>query len=153
MEAYWKEWTNLQRKQTWRWETLTEWDKVADEAKEKGEEIHFGYLFGIMVEKGSEYPEGDARRYFKYRVVFQGNNVKDQNWDVALFNEMQSTPATLEASKIADIYSCFPGHGVQARDVEQAYLQAELGGPPVYIMLPRELWTPEMHSMKGLVVR
>ena len=80
-------------------------DKVANEAKENGEENHFGYLFGIMVEKGSEYPEGDPRRYFKYRVVFQGNNVKDQTWDVALFNEMQSTPATLEASKIADIYS------------------------------------------------
>ena len=122
MEAYWKEWINLDKKQTWHWETLTEWDTVADQARESGEEIHFGYLFGIMVERGSEYPEGDARWHFKYRVVFQGNNVRDQNWDVALFNEMQSTPATLEASKIADIYSCFPGHDVQARDVEQAYL-------------------------------
>ena len=89
MEADWKEWTNLEKKQTWRGETLTEWDKVADEARMSGEEIDFGYLFGIMVEKESEYPEGDARRYFKYRVVFQGHNVKDQNWDVALFPRPQ----------------------------------------------------------------
>ena len=86
------------------------------------QEVHFGYLFGIMVEKGSEFPEGDPRRYFKYRVVFQGNNVKDQNWDVALFNEMASTPATMEASRIADIYSCFQGCTMEGRDVEQAYL-------------------------------
>ena len=60
------------------------------------------------------YEPGDPRRYFKYRVVFQGNQVKDQNWDVALFNEMASTPATLEASKIADAYSCFPGNCAQS---------------------------------------
>ena len=58
-------------------------------------------MFGIMVEKGSEFPEGDERRYFKYRVVFQGNHVKDQNWEVAMFSETASTPATLEASRIA----------------------------------------------------
>ena len=69
-----------------------------------------------MVEKGAEYPENDPRRYFKYRVVFQGNNVKDQNWAVALFNEMASTPATLESSRMADMYSCLPGNVVQGRD-------------------------------------
>ena len=106
-----------------------------------------------MVEKGAEFPEGDKRRYFKYRVVFQGNNVRDQNWDVALFNEMASTPATLEASRIADIYSCMPDHTMQGRDVEQAYLQADMKGPPVYIMLPKELWTPEMHEMRCPVFR
>ena len=30
MEAYWKEWTNLESKEVWRWETLTEWDTVAE---------------------------------------------------------------------------------------------------------------------------
>ena len=79
--------------------------------------------------------------------------MKDQDWHIALFNEMASTPATLEASRIADIYSCFPDHDVQGRDVEQAYLQAKLAGPPVYIMLPKELWTPEMHQMKCPVFR
>ena len=100
MKAYWKEWSNLENKKVWRWETLVERDDVIKAARDDphGEkEVHFGYLFGIMVEKGTEVPEGDPRRYFKYRVVFQGSNVKDQNWDVALFNEMASTPATMEA--------------------------------------------------------
>ena len=72
--------------------------------------VHFGYLFGFMVEKGAEFPEGDERRRWKYRVVFQGNNVRDQDWKTALFTDMQSTPATLEASRVADINACFPGH-------------------------------------------
>ena len=71
MEAYWKEWKNLESKQVWRWETLVERDQVVKEAKAKppAEQVHFGYLFGIMVEKGSEFPEDELRQYFKYRVV------------------------------------------------------------------------------------
>ena len=59
MEAYWKEWHNLKEKMVWRWETLTEWDTVSKEAQKNDDEIHFGYLFGLMVEKGSEFDKGD----------------------------------------------------------------------------------------------
>ena len=153
MEAYWKEWKNLEKKGTWDWHSLAEWDDVAAAARKSGTEIHFGYLFGIMVEKGSEFEPGDPRRYYKYRVVFQGNNVKDQNWDVALFQELASTPATLEASRCADAYSCFPGHCLSGRDVEQAYLCADLSGPDTYVMLPQDMWTEAMWKMKCPVVK
>ena len=106
-----------------------------------------------MVIKGDEFPEGDPRRRWKYRIVFQGNNVKNQDWQVALFEQMSSAPATLEASRCAEAYSCFPGCSVEGRDVEQAYISADLGGPPTYVQLPKELWTPEMHKMKFPVVR
>lgn len=59
--------------------------KVSAEARAKGEAIRLGFLFGLMVEKGSEFPEGDERHYFKYRIVFRGNDVKDQHWNVAMF--------------------------------------------------------------------
>ena len=68
MEAYWKEWKNLESKQVWRWETVRERSEVIEEAKRLPvgqQEVHFGFLFGIMVEKGSEYPVGDERRYYK----------------------------------------------------------------------------------------
>ena len=64
-----------------KWDTLREWTDVSAEARAKGERIHLGFLFGLMVEKGSEFPEGDERRYSKYRIVFRGNDVKDQNWE------------------------------------------------------------------------
>lgn len=137
MEAYWKECNNLESKEVFQYESLAEWDDASRQARIKGEEIHFGYLFGFMVEKRAEYLEGDPMRKFKYRIVFRGNDVKDQNWDVALFQEMASTPTTLEASRYSDLFSMFEGNSMEGRDVEQAYLQAKLEGPATYIQLPK----------------
>jgi hypothetical protein len=47
----------------------------------------------------------------------------------------------------------FEGHKIESRDVAQAYLQAKMEGPPVYIMLPKELWIPAMHEMRCPVFR
>ena len=38
-------------------------------------------------------------RKFKGRTVFQGNNVKDEAADVALFAELGSSPANMEAGE------------------------------------------------------
>ena len=54
---------------------------VRYEAQKNGMEIHPGKLFGSCVEKGSELPDDDVRKKYKYRVVFQGNRVVDQNLD------------------------------------------------------------------------
>ena len=51
MAAYWLEWENLEKKNVWRWETLTEWDDVAAEARQADKEIHFGYFFGTKGEQ------------------------------------------------------------------------------------------------------
>ena len=58
MSAYWKEWTNLEKKQVWRWDTVIEWDqakayhaKPANHHPQYKGEVHFGFLFGIMVER------------------------------------------------------------------------------------------------------
>ena len=51
------------------WDDAVAWHRE-NPSEEHGSEVHFGYLFGIMVEKGAEFPENDPRRYFKYRVVF-----------------------------------------------------------------------------------
>ena len=127
MKAYWKEWKKLEDKGTWNWNTLSEWSDVVSNAKANPDpvwkdECHFGYLFGIMVEKGAEFPVGDARRYFKYRVVFQGNSVVNRNWKVAIFQDLGSSPAAMEAGKAADCYGCFDGHDCMQADAEQAYV-------------------------------
>ena len=82
-----------------------------------------GRLFGIMVLKGSELPESDPRRKYKHRVVFQGNNVVNQNWEAALFQDLGSSPASMEAGKAADAYGSLPGHDLeQARRRDLAFL-------------------------------
>ena len=40
MEAYWKECSNLEKKEVWDWDSLLEWDVVAAKAKSAG----YGWL-------------------------------------------------------------------------------------------------------------
>ena len=61
----------------------------------------------------------------KYRVVFQGNNVFTQNHEIALFQDIGSQPASMEAGKATDAFGCFEGHELQQADAMQAYIQAE----------------------------
>ena len=103
-----------------------EWQQVADEARKSGVKAHVGRIFGIVVEKHLELPVGHPDRKFKGRLVFQGNDVKDENAHYAIFSEPSSSPATLEASKNVDAYGLFPGHALRKADGEQAYIQGPL---------------------------
>ena len=58
--------------------------------------------------------------------------------NVALFQELSSSPATMQASKAADTYGLFPGHETQQADARQACTQSVLGGTPTWVRLPRE---------------
>ena len=69
-------------------------------------------------------------------VVFQGNHVKDTNAAWAVFQDLSSNLATMEASKVVDAYGLFPGHSVEQADAQQAYTQSELEGIPTWIRLP-----------------
>jgi len=75
--------------------------------------------------------------------LFQGNNVKDESYNPALFEELSSSPATLQAMKCVDAYGAFPGNATQQCDAEQAYIQAKLKGTPTWVRLPKEHWPPE----------
>ena len=63
-----------------------------------------GIVVEPLVQKGSELPDDDVRNTLKYRVVFQGNNVVDQNWEAALFQVFGSSPASTEAGKAVTSY-------------------------------------------------
>jgi len=102
---------------------------------------HLGRIFALCVDKGSERPIGDPGRKFKGRVVFQGNNVRDQNSDAAMFQELGSSPACMEASKAADAYGLFFQHTAEQADAVQAYIQAKLSGPSAtWVLLPQDQW-------------
>ena len=108
-------------------------------------------MFGILVEKGSELLKGHKERK-KGRVVFQGNNVKDQTGDWALFEELSSAPATMEAGKAVDAYGCVDGNICQQADGTSAYTQALLGGVKTWIRLPRDRWPKGWEKYRDPVV-
>ncbi|NBO94154.1 MAG: hypothetical protein EBV06_17865, partial [Planctomycetia bacterium] len=92
------EWDKLRRQGVWDEKRVRPWAEVAAEARRQGHTVHVGRIFEICVEKNSELPLSDPRRKFKGRVVFQGNNVSDENRQAAIFQELSSTPATIEAA-------------------------------------------------------
>ena len=104
-----EEWDRLKKMGTWDEIVVREWRDVAKEARQNDTEVHFGYLLGLCFEKGSELPDGHPDRKFKGRTVFQGDRVVNQNWEVALFQDLGSSPATLEAARSCDAYGCCPG--------------------------------------------
>ena len=92
--------------------------------------------------KHSELPKEDKRRKFKGRGVLLGNQVKNQNFEAALFQDLGNSPASFESSRWADMFGCLPGHNVQLADAIQAYIQASLTGVACWVELPDEAWPP-----------
>ena len=123
----------------WDLPSVRERRDVIKEAKLKGWKVHFARIFPICSEKGSELPKGDPNITFKGRCVAQGNDVKDENSHATIFQELSSSPATLEATKSVDAYGLLEGHSIQQCDAQQAYVQSGLGGVPTWISLPKIL--------------
>ena len=61
-------------------------------------------------------------RKFKGRVVCHGNQVYDQNHNYAIFQDLGSSLATLQAAKVVDFCGCLPDHVIEVVDAEQDYI-------------------------------
>ena len=72
--------------------------------------------------------------------MFQGNNVHDQDSDHALFAELGSSPASMEAAKLLDAFGLRPGFSKAQADVIEAYIQGLFTGLPTWLSLPSSLW-------------
>ena len=69
-----------------------------------------------------------------------GNNVRDQYGAAAIFEELASSPAGLDAGKMADAYGSLPGNKLMSADAQQAYIQALMAGLiPTFVLMPNEL--------------
>ena len=104
-----KEWSGLIDQGVFDLGAVRECDAVAKEAKAKGEEIHMARAHGICVEKHSQLPVGDPKRKFKGRGVLLGNQVKNQSFEAAMFQDLGNSPASFEASRWADFLGCHDG--------------------------------------------
>ncbi|CAE8637047.1 unnamed protein product, partial [Polarella glacialis] len=84
----------------------------------------------------------------KGRIVFLGNNVRDEDGQVALFGDLSSAPVAMEASRMCDAFGLLSGHAIEQADAEQAYIQSPLGGAETYIRLPKELQPDSWKHMR-----
>jgi hypothetical protein len=143
-----KEWNRLREIDTWMESEVEEWDVVKASAKRTNTKIHMGMVFQMCVEKDSETEKPEHLRKWNGRVVFRGNDVVGENWDVAIFQELGSAPATMAAAKVCDLYGLIRDHVVENADATQAYTQSLLGGAKTWVSLPREDWPESWQHMK-----
>jgi hypothetical protein len=143
-----KEWGRLRFIRTWREDQVEEWDVVKARAKRAGLKIHMGVVFQICVEKYSETEKKEWLRTWKGCVVFRGNDVVGENWDVAMFQELGSGPATMVGAKFCDWYGLIRNHTNENADATQAYTQSLLSGAKTWVSLPREEWPESWKHMR-----
>ena len=94
--------------------------KLLAQHRQNNTKYHWGRVFAICVEKGSKLDAADPNRKFKGRVFLQRNNVKDENYDWALFAELVSSPCTMQAGKMSDAIGLLEGNQVEFSNAEAA---------------------------------
>ena len=146
-----KEWQKLVDKSCWLEKKVREFQDVTAEAKRSNKKAHFGCIFEICSQKGSELPPGHPDQKWKGRSVFQGNRVQDEHNDHAIFAELGSSPASMEAAKVIDVFGSQPGYAKQQADARQAYTQALFEGIETWVRLPRNRWPKEWEKYKDPV--
>ena len=115
-----KEWSRLIQQGVLDVASVREKEDVATEARRTGKNVQFGRLHGICVEKSHELEKGHLYRKYKGRVVFLGNQVTNQFYETASFQDLGNSPATMEAARFADCVGCSPNYSVQIADAVQA---------------------------------
>ena len=108
IENEWKGLENSERP-VFDMKSVKNWRTVASDANAKGKTIHMARVFGIMVRKHAENPEIAVT---KYRVVYQGNAVFIQNFEVAFCQDLGSSPVAIEGGHCVVSYGLFNDHVV-----------------------------------------
>ena len=83
---------------------VREWRNARDESRRNRVKVYIGRIFSTCVEKWSELPDGHKDRKFNGRIVFMGNEVRDEYHEYAIFQDLSSSPAALEAAKALDAF-------------------------------------------------
>jgi hypothetical protein len=97
-------------------------------------------------DSGSLKPE--HLRTCKGRVVIRGNDVRDETWDVAMFQELGSVPATMVAGTVCDVCGLRNDPIIEQADATQACAQSLLGGTPARVSLPKGEWPESWKHMR-----
>jgi hypothetical protein len=103
-----KEWKKLEELPAWDLTTVQPRAKVSAKAKREGKKIHFGSLMDMCHQKHSE--QAESMRRYKGRVVFRGDQVKDEDGFYAVFSEQGTSASNMAAAKFLDAIARLPGN-------------------------------------------
>ena len=140
------EWEKLEGMQAWDVSKVKPRAEVQARAKAEDITIHFGHVMALCHLKNAELAELYQR--YKGRIVFRGDDVKDEDGHFAVFSEQGSSAAHMAATKVLDLIARLPHNDGEDADAVGAYTQmflseaAELLGlgvlPETWISLPKD---------------
>ena len=137
-EAIKKEKDGLVDVGTWIQEEIVSKSDVLAWATRTSNVVHFGNLMIILSVKGSELSPDQWR--LKARIVFRGDDIRDQSGMSAVFEELFASSPLLEGLNTAVAFGLLESHGVTTSDAVRAYTQAKLNTKHrTYVLLPPEL--------------
>ena len=104
------------------YETVREYAEIAAEAAAQNRTIHFGELVRLCHVKHGELDA--ALQSYKGRVVFRGDNVKDESSYLAVFSAQGASASHLAAAKFLDALARMPSNDGIDDDATGSYTQA-----------------------------
>merc|ERR1711954_477641 len=128
------EWNAHEQKKTWNVNKVRPKAEVIAEAEKKKVSVHFGRLMDLCHLKHAELSP-ELQKY-KGRVVFRGDQVKDETGYCAVFTEQGASASQMAAAKFLDTIARMPGMKGQAADAVKAYTQVPLNKAPSLFGLP-----------------
>ena len=146
-EAIDKELHGILENGTWNYKEVV----AKDELLSRKEPMHIGRLMTILSVKHWETPE---LRKLKARIVFRGDDIRDQDNNLAVLQEAKVNPTGLAGINANLAYGCFPNHSTSQSDVVRAYIQSVLNTRvPTWVELPAELVPEEFKNVRRPCVR
>ncbi|CAE7029195.1 GIP [Symbiodinium natans] len=115
------------------------------------EPLNIGRLMTILSIKHFETPE---LRKLKARIVFRGDDIRDEANNLAILQELKVNPTGIVGINFNLAYGAIKGHCSSQSDVVKAYTQSDLNTKvPTWVELPRELTPPEFRGIERPCVR
>ena len=133
---------------TWDLESVEEEEVVKRRAIENGQTIHLADLLAICSEKNVELEP--KFRTLKGRVCYRSDAAKTAKGNVALYQTMSASPASITAANAIIAYGLLKGHKISSADAIKAYLQSVLNSlAETWVRLPREVWPETWFDSDG----
>ena len=125
LDAVAKEARGLESKGTWDLSSVIDREELINDVRKRNHPIHVGKLMSICSEKFAELSED--QRVLKGRVVYRGDDTRDEYGAAAVFQDLQSNPASIQAANCTIAYGRLLGNKITSADAVKAYVQANLG--------------------------
>ena len=113
------------------------------EANKLGIVVFFAMIAELCFQKGSELEAVDPGQVYKGRHILLGDQVADNQFDTAQFQELGSSPPSMMASRVIDAWSLFAGYIMTQSDACSACTQWFIGGG-------RDKGVPTWVSLQGI---